>query len=473
MEKTEQQAEKKKLALKLPDTLIILFFLIVLATLCTYIIPAGAFDKVKDAAGRMVVNPASFHYVKQTPVNLFNMLMAVPRGLIEAASLTTFMLIFGAAIHLVNVTGAINAGLGSAIRTFSGSRAYIVVFGIMIVSSVLGLKGSSESLIPFVPIAVTAALAMGFDSIVGTAIVMVGGAAGFMNAFMNAAFIIAQGIAGLPAFSGIPFRVFSYTVFMLTSMVYICLYCRKLRRNPADSSMYESDKNLSLSMSIDEQAIPAFTARRKLILAVFAAAIVILILGVTKWNFGLNHYSALFLGMAIVVGLIGGFSLNGFAKEFVDGTKSMLYVTLIVGIARAISVVMADGNILDTITYFAAGTIENFPPAVVASGMMVVQAFLSIVIPSGSGQAAVTMPLMAPLSDLLGVTRQTAVLAFQLGDGIVNLLTPTSGYFMAAIAISNIPWTKWVKWYMPLCVIWTVLAMIILYIATATGYGPF
>ena len=463
--------EKTK-TFELPDTIVILIGMIVLAAILTYFVPSGTYDRIEDpGTQRMVVNPESFHYIEQTPVGIGDMLLAVPDGIIASASIIVLTILSGAAFHIINKTGAIDAGLSTAMKKLQGGKVYIMLFGIMAMGALLGLRGSAESLLPFIPIAVTAAMAMGFDSITGVALMLVGGIGGYSVSFIDSAFIIGQGIAGLPAFSGIPFRMVAFVLLTLPCALYIFLYCRKIRKNPSSSSMYDADKNLEIA--VDTTSAPSLTGRRKLVLFIFLGSFVVLFYGIFKLGFNVRKITAMYFALAVVAGVAGGFSANEFAGHFVDGAKSMMYGVLAVGLARVISEVLTNGNILDTITHSAAGVVGHLPGWASASGMFIVQMLINILIPSGSGQAAVTMPIMAPLADLVGVTRQTAVLAFQMGDSITNFISPTVGYFMAAIAIGNIPWIKWAKWVTPLLIILTVECCAILSVATMIGYGPF
>ncbi len=463
--------EKKKKKLELPDTLIILLGMILVATVCTFIIPAGEYKRVlNQATNRQVADPASFHYVAQKPVGIMEMFFSIPQGLIESANIVFLTLICGAVFHLVTFTGALDAGLNNAIKKLSGGKKYALVFGLFFISFLLGLRGSAETLLPFVPLAVAASIAMGFDSITGTALVLLGGVAGTSTTFMDTSLVIAQGISELPVYSGAGFRLACSGVTFIIALLFILRYCRKLDKDPAKSSMYESDRTLDIKIDIKVQD---FTARRKAVLATFVLGIAILMVCIAVFAFSSIQVTALYFMLAVAIGIAGGYTPNLFAKEFVNGCKSMMYGALIIGFARPITTVMTKGLILDTITHAASGLLSFLPASVCAFGMFIVQGFLSIVVPSGSGQVAVTMPIMAPLADFIGVTRQTAIVAYSLSDSFINLLTPTSGYFMAAIGISQIPWTKWVKWYIPLLIAFVVEAFCILSIATIIHLGPF
>ena len=255
---------KKKFKFELPDTIVLLIVLTLFATILTHIIPASQYDRViNETTGREIAIPESHHYVENTPVNLLGFFNSIPQGLVESANLMILTLFCGAVFHLVNYTGAMDAGLTSAIKTMTGKKKYFLVFGLYIISSVLGLRGSAETLIPFVPMTVSACIAMGYDSLLGVAIILVGGAAGLMNSFFSTTLIIAQGIAELPPFSGIEVRIISYFLFLLVGGIFIYLYVRKLDKDPKSSTMYESDRDFAFK---DESDIPEFTLRRKLVL---------------------------------------------------------------------------------------------------------------------------------------------------------------------------------------------------------------
>ncbi len=467
---TMEVKPKKKFKFELPDTIVLLLILTLVAAILTYIIPAGEYDRVlNEATKRQIADPNSYHLVEQKPVGIIEMFDAIPQGLLSRPH-NDIDVDLRCRIPPCKLYRSYRCGLGSAIRSLTGKKKYILVFGLYLVSSILGLRGSAETLLPFVPMAVAACIALGYDSIAGTGIILIGGAAGLMNSFMSTTLIIAQGIAELPPFSGLAVRVVSFFLFLIVGGIFIYFYCRKLDKDPKLSPMYDADRSLTFK---DENNIPEFTPKRKLVLSTFGIGMITLMACITIFTFNVAKVTTLYFILALIIGVVGGYTPNSFAKEFVNGCKSMMYGALIVGFAKSISVVMTNCMILVTITQFSSGLLDFLPASILSSGMMVVQAFLSVVVPSGSGQAAVTMPIMAPLADFIGVTRQTSVLAFTLGDGIINLLTPTSGYFMAAIGISNISWSKWSKWYMPLCIAWIVLACIILSVCTAMKYGPF
>ncbi|HRV71787.1 MAG TPA: AbgT family transporter, partial [Thermovirgaceae bacterium] len=312
----------------------------------------------------------------------------------------------------------------------------------------------------------------GFDSLTGAGIVLAGAGAGFAAAFMNPFTVgVAQGIAELPLFSGMGYRIFCYISMLALTVAFIYWYAGRVKKDPARSLMYEIDK--TREEVLDLNVMKEFTASHQLVLLVLAGTMVLLVFGVMKYGWYIQEISGLFLGMAILVGIVGKLGLNGFAINLADGMAALTTGALVVGFARAILVVLTQGNILDTILYGAATAVASLPSIFSAMGMYVFQCLLNYIVPSGSGQAAVSMPIMAPLGDLVGVTRQVAVLAYQFGDGISNIFTPTSGYFMAGLALAKIPWDRWAKWFLPLILLQYLLGAILVTIAHFIKLGPF
>ena len=282
---------------------------------------------------------------------------------------------------------------------------------------------------------------------------------------------VAQGIAGLPILSGFGYRVVMYIAYLVLTCCFIMWYARRVKENPEKSPMYHEDQARDDIIDLDN--LKPFGGREKAILAVFAGAIVLLVYGVISWGWYMDEISALFIGMAILIAVIARMTPNAFAVTFGEGMAGIASGALVIGFARGLLVVMTDGNILHTILYAVAGVLENLPSLVSALGMYVFQCLLNFLVPSGSGQAAVSIPIMAPLGDLVGVTRQTTCIAFQLGDAISNIFTPTSGFFMAGLALAKIPWTKWAKWILPLIGMQYALGGVFVVIAHLIGLGPF
>ncbi len=458
---------------QIPHTYALLFFIIIFVTLLTFVVPAGSFERaVDDATGRTFVVPDSFEYIESNPVGFFDMFKAIPKGMEQAGYIIFFVLMIGGSFGILQGTGAIEAGIGEVVKSTKGKEKIVIPLIMFIFSLAGAILGSAEEMLPFYPIVIALAIALGFDTITGTAMVLLGAGAGFAGAFLNPFTVgIAQGIAGLPLFSGIGYRLIGYFAVLGSGIIYVYRYANKIQKNPELSPTYEDDKNSKHNYDLDE--IPEFTGKHKAVLGVFVVGLAILAFGVVQLGFYITELSAMFLIIGIASGIVAKMGINQIAEEFVNGAKELVYGALVIGLATSIMVVMQEGNIMDTIIYALASVVQGLPPALSAVGMFIVQSFINLIVPSGSGQAAVSMPIMAPMADVVGITRQTSVLAFQFGDGFSNVISPTSGYFMAAIAIGGIKWEKWARWMLPLFLIWSAIGATLVFISVLINYGPF
>lgn len=463
--------ENKKKVLAVPHVYILLLGLILICSLLSYVVPAGQYD-MTTVGTREVVDAATYHTVEAEPVTLMQFLSAVPRGMTESAQIIFFIFIIGGAFGVLQETRAIEAGIGRLLKLLRG-KTWVLIPIIMILFSLGGaVFGMSEETIPFIPIFVSLCIAMGYDSITGAAIVLCGSSAGFAGAFMNPFTMqVAQGIAELPLMSGMGFRVVIYIAMILVSAAFILNYAAKIKKQPQRSSMYEIDRQRE--DMIDLNQMQSFGKKEKWILLVFVGAIALLIFGVIRWGWYMDEISAVFLGMSIIVAVIAKMTPNEYAAVLSKGMAEIAGGALVVGFARGVLVVLTDGMILHTILHAAAVVLGSLPSMISAIGMYIFQCLLNFLVPSGSGQAAVSIPIMAPLGDLVGVTRQTTCIAFQLGDGISNIFTPTSGYFMAALALAKIPWTKWARWILPLIGLQYGIGAVFVVIAQVMQLGPF
>ena len=469
MEKT------KKKKVQIPHVYILLLIIIAICAALTYIIPAGKYDMMTIKTGgieREIVNPSTFHYITSTPVSLMQYLTAVPRGMQETAQIIFFIFIVGGSFAVVESTGAIEAGLGTLAKKARGKELVIIPIVMFAFSLGGAIIGMAEETLPFIPIFVALFVAMGYDSITGTAVVFCGAGAGFAGAFMNPFTVgVAQGISGLPLFSGMTFRIILYIAMVSLSIGFVMRYAHKVKNNPRLSTMYEID--IARDDKLDLENLHEFGRKEQAILLVFAASIVLLVYGVVNWGWYMNEISALFFGMSMVCAFIGRIGFNNYAVSLGKGMRDVASGALVVGFARGILVVLQDGSILDTILNTAALALSHVHSTVSAFGEYVFQCLLNFLVPSGSGQAAVSVPILAPLGDLVGVSRQTTCIAFQIGDGISNIFTPTSGYFMAGLALAKIPWEKWAKWILPLIGLQYLVGALFVIAASVMKLGPF
>jgi len=456
---------------RIPHTYVLLVGLMALAAASTWIIPAGSYDRVVKE-GREIVDPRSYHAVEARPAGPGTLLLAFPRGLREIAEIVFYIFIIGGAFGVLNRTGVIQAGVGAMVRRFGRNRSLIVPLITIVFAVGGGTIGIAEETLVFLPALLLLARSLGYDSLVAGGIALVGANAGFAAAFMNPFTVgVAQGIVGLPLFSGMGFRLGLWTVMTAVTVVFMTRYAKRVSARPEMSRMFEFDKTREPLADAD-RAEP-FTRKHPLVLAVLLGVLVLLVVGAVRWRWGILELSGLFFGLALVAGPLGGLSLDDTVRSFIQGAADITYAALIVGLARATLVVLRDARVIDTITHALVAAIQGWSSSLSAVGIYVMQNLLNFLVPSGSGQAAVSLPILAPLGDLVGVTRQTNVLAYQLGNGLTNIFVPTQGYFMAALGILKIPWTVWVRWLLPLLAIWLAIGCGAVILANVIRFGPF
>ncbi|GAB6085963.1 YfcC family protein [Alkaliphilus crotonatoxidans] len=468
-----QNATKKR-KFKVPHTYVILFSVILLMALLTYFIPAGEYDRILDeATDRIVVDPGSYHQVEQNPIKFFELFKAVPKGMAEAQNIIFFIFIVGGAFQMITATGAIEAGIGKLAKGLHGKEKILIPMFLIVFAIGGGTFGMSEETIVFIPIGIALARALGYDAITGTAMITLGAACGFISGFMNPFTVgVAQQIAELPMFSGIELRLVLMGLFLAITMIYLIKYAEKVKKDPTASVVYELEQE-EKNLIIDINNLPRLMPQHYLVLATILVGFGFIIVGVFNWDWYITEIAATFLAMGIIGGLLGKLGPDQLAQEFVVGAKSIVFGALVVGVARGILVVMQDGKILDSIVYGLAMAIQSLPRSISAIGMYGVQVIINFFIPSGSGQAAVTMPIMKPLADIIGVTRQTAVVAYQLGDGFTNSIIPTSAALMGVLSVAKISYEKWVKFLWPLMAIWLGTGAIVMLFVNMINFGPF
>ncbi len=457
---------KKKFKFKVPNTYLLIFSLLVLIAAMTWIIPGGQYERAV-VNGREVVVQNSFKYVDSNPQGFIDLFISPLKGFVEAGLIIGFILFVGGSFNVLAKTEAINSLINKLARAHKDSKLLQKLFipVLMLMFSLGGATfGMNEEIIPFVLIIVPICLALGYDSIVGVAIPLVGAHIGFASAFLNPFNVgIAQGIAEVPLFSGIGYRIISWAISTAVAILFLLWYVKRLSKNPKLSSTYEQDEQRRRNEHFDAvyNNDNHFSVRHKAVLITIALCLIMIVIGVIELGWYIEEISAAFFIMGVVVGIIGGLKVDEFTKAFIDGAKDLVGTALIVALARATLVISRDGQIIDTVLYGLSPFIQSSSPIFASQKMFVVQAIINFFVHSGSGQAALTMPIMAPLADLAGVTRQTAILAFQFGE-YTNIIIPTSAVTMGALSMAKVPWEKWAKWALPLMIILFVLGFILL-----------
>ncbi len=457
---------------KVPHTFVLISSIVVLMAIATYIVPAGQYDTVKNENGKTLVVAGSFHKVEKSPQGLFAVFKSPIKGIVDAAEIIAFILIIGGAFKIVFMSGAVNAAISKTAKKMKGKEILVIPVMMILFSAGGAVFGMAEETIPFIIIFVPFSLALGYDSIVGAAIPFVGSGLGFAGAMFNPFTVgIAQGIAELKPFSGVGYRTLCWVIITIVGVGFVMLYARKIKKDPTKSPMYELDKQTRKELPDFDIEDVKFTTSHKLVIGAFALGMATLIFGVLKWGWYIEEICALFLGIGIVCAVLARINANKAADYFIEGAKDLSGAALIVGIARGILVVAKDGKIIDTILHSTAGLVEGVPHFISSWLMFAVQTCINFLIPSGSGQAALTMPIMAPLGDLIGLKRQIVVLAYQFGDGFTNLIVPTSAVLLGVLMMAKIPWTKWAKWILPLQLILVAIGCILLSVAVAVNFS--
>ncbi len=471
----------------IPHVFALLTGVILLCSVLTYVIPSGSYTRESRTYGsltRTVVIPGTYEKLpkhvsargafigdeaegKATPVSFLGFLSAVPRGMEGAADIIFFIFVIGGVFGILQRTGTISAVLHGLLARYSKSGPLLTI----ILMTAIGIGGSTlgmgEEFIPLVPVFMIVAKELGYDRIYGLALVMLAADIGFAAATTNPFTVqIAQGIAEVPLGSGISLRIVFFVVCMSWTIIYVLRYGARIKKDPSRSAMAGDDFELP-EYSHEKQTVEKF---HMWIVASSAFIFVCILYGVQKMGWWLPEMGGGFLLMGFVAAAISRLGVSEATKAFVKGTEDMVVAALVVGFAKGIQVVLVDGQIMDTLIFSAATVLQNFPNVVAAEGMLVFQSVLNFFIPSGSGQAAVTMPLMAPLADVLGLTRQTAVLAFTCGDGFSNTIVPTSGVLMAMLTLAKIPYQKWVRFVLPLFLQLMLLSALVLAIAVWINY---
>ena len=457
---------KAKKAFKMPHTLVIIFVIILAAVVLTWLIPSGEYVRVEDAAtGKKLIDPSSFHLVESTPVTPWAIMDYVVTGVSKSIDLILVILFAGGAFHMVTESGALQASVAKVARRFS-SRLYIFIPILTLVFTAIGTSQGVNLFIPFVPITLMLSYALGLDSIVGVGIILLGGAIGFSTGTLQInTTLVAQEIAGLQPYSGIGYRFVCLVVFYIITNAYLIRYAMKIQKDPQLSPMYELDQQNEMKNNADLDSFGTMTWRRWAILAVVVGALGLIVYGGLNLDWEMANFAAMFLWLTVIVGLLDKKGPSAIAKGLVVGCKTMLGAALIIGLARAIAAVLSAGGIIDTIVYAMAGVLNVVPSFLQAPVMFLLNIVINCFITSGSGQAAVVMPLFLPVADLVGMTRQTAILAFNFGDGFCNYVLPTSTALMGLIGAANVPYDKWMKFMWKLFLIWCVTGCVLVSIA--------
>jgi len=423
--------------LRIPHPLVLLSGCVFLAAAASYVLPAGEFERRYDeVTDRNVVVAGTYHEVEPAPVNLFRALVALPRGLADAGEVVFLVFLVGGAFTVVDETGALRRGVGWLVGKLHG-RDLLVIPVVSLFFATGGIvENMQEEIIALVPVLLILTRRMGFTPLVAAAMsagaAFVGSAFSPINPFQVQ---IAQKVAEVPLLSGSAFRI----VFLVIALAF---WVGMTMRHAARTRVEKAETGDAPDEPLTHGDILIFT----LVMVTFGAVV----LGIMSWGWGFDELSAAFFLMGIVVGALGGLGVGGTADAYVKGFQGMAYAGILIGFARAIYVVLQDGRIVDTIVHALVTPLEGLPVLASALGMVAAQAAIHVPVPSVSGQAVLTMPVMIPVSDILGLSRQVAILAYQYGAGLCDLVTPTNGALMAILGVAGVRYEEWMRFTVPL-----------------------
>ncbi|HRY43155.1 MAG TPA: hypothetical protein P5164_04330 [Thermoanaerobaculia bacterium] len=469
-----EAASKSGRTFRMPHTLVIVGSLVVFVLVLAWLVPSGTYQTV-EKAGRTVTVPGTYQQVEKVWLGPQWVVVAPIRGFLDGALIIAFLFAIGGAFGIVQAGGTIEFAIRKLTAALA-ARPFLEKLVIPVLMAVFSLAGSvfgmSEEVIPFVVICIPLAISLGYDSIVGVAIPFLGAAAGFGAAFFNPFTVgIAQGLVGLPLYSGLGYRVATWFVTTGVMIAWVMVYAARVKKRPEASPVRDLDLARERSAPASGEAEP-WTVRHALVLSLFVTTMGVLVWGILKKQWFIEEIGALFLAMGLVLGVVAGLGGTRIATAFVAGAKDMVNVALIIACGRALLIIAREAKVLDTILFHGAGLISHLPGVVAAQVMFVVQCVINFFIHSGTAQAALTMPIMAPLADLVGLTRQTMVFAYQLCE-LINPILPTSAVTMGVLGMAKIPWEKWARWFLPLMLTLMVLAFLLLVPPVLMHWGPF
>lgn len=445
----------------MPHAYVIIFAMTILTAFLANIVPAGVYDRITDEAGNEVVVADSFHYVDKVGCTIQHMFLDVVKGFTDAGQIIFFIIFAYAFVVILLKNGTFNAVVGAILRKI-GDRIELIIPVCMIVFGILGsTMGMFEETYGLIPVFISMAALLGYDAMVGGSIIYIGVAVGFAAATINPFTIgIAQQVAGVPMFSGLGYRVFCFVVFMGLSIAYVWRYARRVKKDPTKSYLYGYEmETMEAEVTRDELIEMKMSPVHKISCLLFVATIIILLVGTIKLGWYVDEIATLFLVMMIVTGLASKFTASQICEYFIEASQEMMYGALLVGLSYSIPLIMGDAMIIDTIVHWLASLLANVSGVASAMGMLLVQNVINFFIPSGGGQALVTVPILAPVGELVGVSKQITVLAYQFGDGFSNIFWPTSVFMMCGIM--RMPIDRWYKFITPLFV-WLFVASIVL-----------
>lgn len=454
---------------KVPHSFVIVFCMIIAAVLLTWLIPAGEYIRSANENGVVMIQPDSYRRVEGKPASLLKIPFYIVSGFTENVSLVLVLLFSGGAFRLVEKTGALSA-LIQTIAYRLRSRRYLLLVMLTAAFAVVCSNQAIQIFIPFAPVLAMAAIALGFDSITGIAVLILGGGIGFSTGTLRTTTtLVAQNIAQLPPYSGLWFRAISMACFLAVTCPLLCLYARRVAADPQRSPMYVADRTRKWKLGGEPARL---TGCQIAVLSVVGGFICLMVGGSIGLGWNISDIAGVFIWMAIAVGAVWRMPVNEICREFVQGAADMLPAAILTGMGTSISVVFKEAGIIDSIVNGLSCCVIRVPDVLRGAVLYLVNTVINVFITSGTAQAAVVMPIFVPLSDMMGITRQTCVLAYNFGDGFSNYVLPTSSALMGVLGAANVPYGSWMKFMGKIFCIWVVLSCVLTSAAQYIHLGP-
>jgi uncharacterized ion transporter superfamily protein YfcC len=450
--------------LKVPHTLVLLFSMMVIGLLLTYLLPSGAFDTVEKNHKQTVV-AGTYQTIEKDYLKPWELFTVLPRAFADSQGIIFFVFIIGGSLSVIKATGVIDAVLGKVLNRFSNQPQVLILAGMLVFSIGSSTLGMAEEYLPFISILIVLCAALRLDTITALGIMIVGYGVGYGTATINPfTLLIAQDIAEVKPTSGMWYRLIMFVPFFIIGFLHVRKYAMRVWKE-------------NLAVKVEEQELyeyPSLTKTHVVIVLITLVVLALIVYGISDlsgWGWYLTELGGLFFALALIVAIIGRINMNEAARKFGEGATELATTALLIGFARSIALILEDGQVLHTIVHYFSIPLQQTGPHIASVGMYLIQSVLNFFIPSGSGQAYVTMPLMAPIGDLVGVSRQISVLAYQMGDGFMNMVVPTNAVLMGIIGIANVPYDKWFKFIAPLILKFFIMGSIALIVAVLIGYN--
>ncbi|HCS2231409.1 YfcC family protein [Enterobacter hormaechei] len=456
--------------IEMPHVFVIFFFILVVVAALTHVIPAGTFERVIGPSGSTVIENGSFRLTDSDGVSFFDIFRAIPLGFIESAGIIILTLVIGGTFAVIRETGLLEVAISRLAYKLQNRGLLIVPVLIFVFATIDTFIGTPELCLVYIPLIMPLVRALGFDSLTAVAIVLLGSCAGFTASLTNPFLVgISQKIAGVPLYSGIEFRLICFVLTVGLVIPFVMLHAAKVRKNPASSPVYELDQKRESPFAIS-QVVPQFSVTQRLIGFGIIALFALMIYGILRFGWDMPEMAAVFLIIGVLSGLVSRMNKNTFCEKFMTGAQDVLLGSLVIGFARAIPVLMQQGEILDTVVHYLAEGLKTLPPSMTAVGVIIITTIFNFFIASGSGKAAVLMPILAPLAQILNISPNIMILGYQYGDGMTMMFWPTAGFFIAALTVSKVPWITWARFTWPIFSLIGLLGAGLIFLARWYGY---